>query len=62
VAELCAFVLVSRLNNRAQCQCGWSGKRRLLRGSAVLDVLTHCTVTGHAPQGVPPVGRIIHSL
>lgn len=50
MAELCAYLLVSWLNNRGQCQCGWTGRRRLLRGSAVVDVLTHCAHTGHVPH------------
>lgn len=62
MAEFCAYVLVSWLNNRAQCQCGWNGKRRTFRGSAVLDVLMHCSDTGHSPQGIPPVRRVMNTF
>lgn len=37
------------LNRRGQCACGWSGKRRLFHGSAVVDVGLHCAQTGHTP-------------
>jgi hypothetical protein len=53
--DLHAYLLASSLNNRGHCQCGWAGKRRWLRGSAVLDVLDHCAGTGHVPVAIPPV-------
>lgn len=49
-----AYVLVAFCNNNARCQCGWAGKRRLLRGRAVLDVIGHSQTTGHMPLGEPP--------
>jgi hypothetical protein len=39
--------------NQAQCGCGWRGRRRLFRGSAVVDALMHCADTGHEPAGAP---------
>ncbi len=53
--EPSAYLLASWLNNRGYCQCGWAGKRRLLHGSAVLDVLDHCAGTGHVPTSIPPI-------
>jgi hypothetical protein len=50
-----AYLLGSPLNHRAYCQCGWTGKRRWLRGSAVLDVLDHCGESGHTPASIPPI-------
>ena len=61
MAEICAYLVVSWLNNQGQCDCGWTGKRRLLRGSALMDVLTHCAHTGHVPQGVPCAAPIAHA-
>lgn len=52
-----AYLLAGWLNNRAVCECGWSGKRRLLHGSAVLDVLDHCAEFGHIPTSIPPTIR-----
>lgn len=46
-----AYVLVTWLNNRGHCQCGWQGKRRLFRGAAVLDVIGHGVETRHMPVG-----------
>jgi hypothetical protein len=57
-----AYVLVSWLNNRAACQCGFHGKRRLFRGSAVLDVMTHCQTTGHTPVGWPHLKQVTYCL
>jgi hypothetical protein len=56
-----AYVLVSWLDNRAQCQCGYRGKRRLLRGRAVFDALEHCQMSGHSPVGLPPITRVAHA-
>ncbi|AQA01209.1 hypothetical protein BVC93_00860 [Mycobacterium sp. MS1601] len=53
MGEPMAYLLQEWLNNTGNCQCGWSGKRRWLRGSAVLDVLQHCMDTGHTPVGLP---------
>jgi hypothetical protein len=50
-----AYLLQSWFNNRGACQCGWQGKRRWLRGPAVLDVVRHCQTTSHLPVGLPPV-------
>jgi hypothetical protein len=50
-----AYLLVSWLNNRARCQCGYEGKRRWLRGRAVLDVVEHCQEFGHMPVGLAGV-------
>ncbi len=49
-----AYVLVAFCNNNARCQCGWAGRRRLLRGRAVLDVIEHSQTTGHMPIGGEP--------
>jgi len=53
VSDPYASLLASWLNHRGHCQCGWEGKRRWLRGSAVLDVLDHCSETGHVPVSLP---------
>jgi len=37
------------LTSEAHCDCGWSGRRRLLRGLAIHDALVHCWETGCAP-------------
>jgi hypothetical protein len=50
-----AYLLQSWFNNRGVCQCGWQGKRRWLRGNAVLDVVAHCQSTQHVPVGLPPL-------
>jgi hypothetical protein len=50
-----AGVRSAPLRHRAHCECGWSGKRRFMRGSAVLDVLDHCNDTGHLPYSPLPV-------
>lgn len=36
------YVAAHRFRNRAACDCGWWGKQRLLRGSAIADVFIHC--------------------
>lgn len=46
------YLLFDWCGNRARCQCGFSGKRRVFRGSALLDVLEHCRSSGHVPVGV----------
>ncbi|KUI39180.1 hypothetical protein [Mycobacterium sp. GA-2829] len=48
-----AYMITSWLNNRAQCQCGYEGKRRWFRGNAVIDVIEHCQLTKHKPVGLP---------
>lgn len=53
-----ATVLAAWLNNRGQCQCGFFGKRRLLRSSAVADVVAHCQEFGHTPIGVQSILRL----
>jgi hypothetical protein len=50
MAELRAYVVTSWLNNRAQCDCGHSGKRRWIRGGAEIDVFAHYKETGHQPD------------
>jgi hypothetical protein len=62
MAETTAYVLLSWLQNQGRCQCGWHGKRRWFRGSAVVDVLNHCGQTGHLPVGLPPAKRLISSF
>ena len=47
-----AYLVVSWLDNRAQCQCGYKGKRRWFRGNALLDVIEHCEVTKHKAVGL----------
>lgn len=47
IAYLCRL---SPMNHQGRCECGWSGKRRYIRGSAVLDVLDHIAATRHIPQ------------
>jgi len=37
------------LTSEAHCDCGWTGRRRLLRGLAIHDALVHCWVTGCTP-------------
>jgi hypothetical protein len=54
-SEQFAYLLASWLNHRGRCQCAWQGKRRWLRGSAVLDVLDRCAHTGHVPTSLPPI-------
>lgn len=49
------YLVSRRLTHRACCQCGWMGKRRWIRGSAVYDVLAHCSETGHVPDSMPPI-------
>ncbi|MBO0678989.1 hypothetical protein JRC04_16095 [Mycolicibacterium sp. S2-37] len=43
-------LLASWLDNRAICGCGHTGKRRLLRATAAIDVATHCQQSGHSPM------------
>jgi hypothetical protein len=40
-----------RFRNQGVCECGWHGKRRLLRGAAVADAYIHGARTGHLPAG-----------
>lgn len=42
-------VLVSRFRRQARCGCGWTGRRRLLRGVSVIDALTHAARHGCQP-------------
>jgi hypothetical protein len=51
-----AYVLAAWLRNEAVCSCGWTGKRRIFQGHAVVDALLHCADTGHAPAGTGPDG------
>lgn len=53
-----AYLVASWLNNRAQCQCGYEGKRRWFRGNAVIDVIEHCQVTKHKPVGLPAIRQM----
>lgn len=39
---MAVYVAAHRFRNRAACDCGWWGKNRLFRGSAVADVFIHC--------------------
>jgi hypothetical protein len=57
-----AYLVVSWLNNRAHCQCGYQGKRRWFRGLALNDVIEHCQEFGHMPVGLPPIKRVMHAL
>jgi len=43
------YLLASWLDNRAVCGCGHTGKRRLFRAGAALDVVVHCQSAGHRP-------------
>jgi hypothetical protein len=49
-----AYVLAEWLLNEAVCTCGWTGRRRIFRGHAVVDALLHCADTGHTPAGTTP--------
>jgi hypothetical protein len=49
-----AYVLAEWLLNEAMCTCGWTGRRRIFRGHAVVDALLHCADTGHTPAGATP--------
>ena len=42
-------VLISRFRRQARCGCGWTGRRRLLRGVSVIDALTHAARHGCRP-------------
>ncbi|MDZ4236223.1 MAG: hypothetical protein U1C73_21280 [Dietzia sp.] len=37
----------------ARCDCGWDGKTRWSRASALIDVGTHAVDTGHYPVTTP---------
>jgi hypothetical protein len=37
------------MRNQASCECGWMGKHRWFRGSAVSDAYLHGAHTGHIP-------------
>ncbi|OBB57176.1 hypothetical protein A5757_21405 [Mycobacterium sp. 852013-51886_SCH5428379] len=41
------YVQASWLDNRAVCECGHIGKRRLFRSSAELDAVLHCQQPAH---------------
>ena len=62
MADFVAYLLVAWLRNQGRCQCGWIGKHRLLRGSAVVDILSHCADTGHVPHGTPPVRPVMRAI
>ncbi|TBH32318.1 hypothetical protein DIQ79_24880 [Mycolicibacterium smegmatis] len=47
------YVVSSQLRSQAVCDCGWSGQRRWLRGSAVMDASLHAGQTGHLPTSTP---------
>lgn len=34
---------------QTECTCGWRGRRRILRASAVIDVLIHASTVGCLP-------------
>lgn len=42
-------VLVTRRRRRAECTCGWAGRRRLLHSLSVLDALMHAAQVGCQP-------------
>ena len=42
-------VTAATLRNQASCECGWTGKRRWFRGSAVSDAYIHGAHSGHLP-------------
>ncbi|MGQ9409768.1 hypothetical protein [Mycolicibacterium gilvum] len=44
-------VEATELRKRAVCDCGWRGKRRWLRGVAVVDAHLHAAETSHLPLG-----------
>jgi len=44
-----AFVTDHTFRHRAQCECGWQGKMRWLRASAVVDAGLHAAQTNHFP-------------
>ncbi|AQA02218.1 hypothetical protein BVC93_06995 [Mycobacterium sp. MS1601] len=46
------YLLVGFLRNQGRCQCGWTGKSRWLRGSAMVDVFEHSHRTGHLPAEI----------
>jgi hypothetical protein len=48
-SHMAAVYRASRWRRRAACTCGWSGARRFLRGSAVVDALLHAAGSGHEP-------------
>lgn len=35
-------------DNVATCQCGWKGRHRVLRATAIKDGIDHRTHTGHS--------------
>ncbi|MCV7416433.1 hypothetical protein [Mycolicibacterium litorale] len=57
-----AYLVSSWLNNQAQCQCGYQGKRRWFRGNAVIDVIEHCQLTKHKPVGLPALKQQMQAL
>jgi len=61
-SEPYASLQTSLLNHRGHCHCGWEGRRRWLRGSAVLDVMDHCAETGHVPVSLPFQQRLHSSV
>jgi cobalamin biosynthesis protein CbiG len=52
-------LLVSLMRNQGRCQCGWRGKRRWLRGFALVDVFEHARDTGHLPTDIE-VNQTLH--
>ncbi|MCV7180966.1 hypothetical protein [Mycolicibacterium murale] len=53
------YLLVSLMRNQGRCQCGWRGKRRWLRGFALVDVFEHARDTGHLPTDIE-VNQTLH--
>jgi hypothetical protein len=41
------YVVTALWRHQAICNCGWHGKKRLVRGFAVTDALEHCARTRH---------------
>jgi hypothetical protein len=48
-SDMAPVFRASRWRRRAACTCGWTGARRFLRGSAVVDALVHAADSGHEP-------------
>lgn len=51
--DMQAYIDGSALRYTARCDCGWDGKTRWSRASAMIDVGTHAVDTGHYPVPVP---------
>ena len=47
--DMQAYIDGSTFRYTARCDCGWDGKTRWSRASALIDVGTHAVDTGHYP-------------